>query len=78
MTTTELLAGLTGLPLYRVRLTGGSIATPNGIVHNHGRRLFTARADARDCDVNGGYTVVLEAYDRHTGTTIRAIPYFAT
>lgn len=71
MNTTDLVANLRYLPLYRVRLTGRSI--DGSIVHEHGRRLATALIDANDCHTIGGYGVTIESYNRISGETIRIL-----
>lgn len=68
MNTTVL--SLDHLPLYRVRVTCG--------VHgcrliDFGRRLFSARAEAATFAGIGDLVAIVEAYDRHTGQTLRVV-----
>lgn len=71
MNTTDLLSSLADLPLYRVRVIGGG---PGYRLTDYGRRLASARYDAADInDSCDGLTATVEAYDRHTGATIRVL-----
>lgn len=61
---------LPSLPLYRVRVTSG---VPGCRLIDFGRRLFSARAEAATYDGIGDLVAVVEAYNRHTGETLRIV-----
>lgn len=71
MDTATLVAGLTDLPLYRVRTTSSD---PGYLFTGFGRRLRSAFDHAdRTNAIGGGLVAVVEAYDRHTGLTLRTL-----
>ncbi|MDE2103649.1 MAG: hypothetical protein KGL39_40800 [Patescibacteria group bacterium] len=59
------------LPLYRLRITS---ADPGFRLVDFGRRLNGALTEADAINaVGGGLVATVEAYDRHTGATLREL-----